>query len=118
MKSGIYLITNTKNWKRYVGKDSNIPYRWTDHKAKLRIETHSNSHLQSSWNNYGESVFSYVILRYCKREELVEWEQFYMDLYDTLNPSRGYNKKDAEGHIVSKETRVKLSVAGKGRIPW
>src|SRR5229473_1751265 len=115
-KSGIYLITNIVNWKRYVGKDSNLPNRWGHHKRQLNLGTHKNSHLQRSWKKYGESAFVYSILRYCKKEDLIEYEQFYMDLYDCVNnDTRGYNKKNADGSEMSEETCAKISASLTGK---
>lgn len=50
--SGIYLITNTKNNKKYVGQSWNIFQRWTNHRTSLRGGYHGNTHLQNAWNKY------------------------------------------------------------------
>src|SRR5438034_11744839 len=115
LKSGIYKITNTTNDKKYIGKDSNLPKRWSTHIGLLREGAHGNSHLQASYKKYGEDAFVYEILEYCEKKDLKTREQHYMDLLDTLNPTKGYNKKDADDNIISEETRIKMSEAQIGK---
>jgi group I intron endonuclease len=114
-KSGIYLITNIRNGKSYVGKDTNLPNRYHRHKYKLKAGKHGNLHLQSSWNKYGENAFTYEILAYCKPEDLVEAEDYYMEKWELRNPDKGYNKKKADGYEISEETRKKMSLAKIGK---
>lgn len=50
--TGIYCIENTANGKKYIGQASDIEKRWTQHKQKLRNNSHHNPHLQNAWNTY------------------------------------------------------------------
>lgn len=62
-KRGVYLITNLKNNKVYVGSTLNsFKERWMTHVQKLRSNKHPNQHLQSSFNKYGEDKFKFTIL--------------------------------------------------------
>jgi group I intron endonuclease len=56
----IYLITNTQNGKKYVGKTTNIDRRWYRHcKA---AEYGSNTHFHKAIRKYGKSAFDIEIL--------------------------------------------------------
>jgi len=83
--SGIYEIVNTVNGKRYVGSSVNMQERWLTHLRELRKGTHHAQHLQRSFSKYGEDKFILVILRYCERDELIEYEQ------DELDSGYDYN---------------------------
>jgi group I intron endonuclease len=53
----IYLILNVVNHKVYVGVTINKAKRWKVHLAALDKQEHHCTHLQWSWNNYGEEAF-------------------------------------------------------------
>lgn len=90
--SGIYLITNTINNKKYVGQSWDIVQRWINHKSSLRGGYHGNVHLQNSWNKYGEENFTFSILSQCKtQDELDELEIKYIKHFDSANQQFGYN---------------------------
>lgn len=114
--SGIYAITNKVNGKIYVGSSNNIYYRWKSHKSYLNNGLHTNAHLQSAWQKYGKDSFEFSVLEKCNVESLIEREQHHMDTYDTLNPEKGYNKREAEQNsTMSEETRRRMSEAKKGK---
>ena len=72
--NSIYGIKNKINSKVYVGKtQTSFGDRWDCHKAKLRNNKHDNTHLQRSWNKYGEDNFEFYIIeiiRDSKNKEL------------------------------------------------
>jgi group I intron endonuclease len=107
-KSGIYKITNLVNQKFYIGSSVNLYNRFHTHSTKLKTQVHTSKHLQASYNKYGKDNFIFEVIEYCKKEILVEREQWFLD---TLNPQ--YNKrKDATlnlGVLNSVETRKKIS---------
>lgn len=137
MASGVYVITNKKNGKVYIGSTNDFERRWGEHKDALCKGVHGNGHLQGAWDIYGEIMFEFGILEYLDNfEELPLAEQFWMDLYregdkelynialTTDCPMRGRKmseesrrkmSKSQKGKIVSKETRRKLSEAMKGK---
>lgn len=124
--SGIYLITNTINNKHYIGSAVSFEGRWTKHKSLLNLNKHKNKHLQNAVNKYGIDNFKFEILYTCSKEELLHYEQIYMDLwkpeYNILKiagSSLGY--KHTEETLAklrkpkSDEHKKKLSEACKGR---
>ncbi len=91
--SGIYCIENIINHKKYIGQAHNIYDRWRKHKNALNSNHHENSHLQNSWNKYGKENFAFYIVEECEEDKLDEKEIYYIEYYNTLNRSYGYNKK-------------------------
>lgn len=109
MKSGIYLIENVINNKKYVGQSLNVAYRISKHKCCLRKNTHENQYLQRSFVKYGEENFQFTILEYCEVEMLDEREVFYINFFDSMNFEKGFNLESGGnlGKIVSESTREK-----------
>ena len=60
-KSGIYMLINSENNKRYVGSSKNLYDRLHQHFHNLKYNKHHSLHLQASYNKYGESNFEYEI---------------------------------------------------------
>lgn len=115
--SGIYLITNTKNNKKYVGQSWNIFQRWTNHRTSLRGGYHGNTHLQNAWNKYGEDNFTFEILKECgTQEELNECEINYIAYFNSANQDFGYND-ELGGNGAGKKTeefKNSMSLAKRG----
>lgn len=80
---GVYLITCTKNKKRYVGSSLDIRSRWNKHKQQLRIGEHHNRHLQFSWNKYGERYFKLSVLEVTKPGIRISRE---IEWFDKIDP--------------------------------
>lgn len=89
--SGIYKIENLVNGKVYIGSSINIRTRITGHLSDLRTNKHCNKYLQYSFDKYGIESFSVEILIDCKEEDLIYYEEFFMNKYDSLNKEKGYN---------------------------
>ena len=83
-KIGIYMITNTIDNKRYIGKSIDLKRRLRKHKYYLANETHHNIHLQRAYNKYGLEYFKFDILEYCTEKELDYLEMFYIEKYDSF----------------------------------
>ena len=133
--SGIYSVTNIVTCKAYIGSTQDFNQRWIEHRSELQRNVHGNSHLQHSWNKYGESAFEFGILEYLDNlDELVKAEQFWMDVYREEgkelynfglaadNPMRGRKHTEETKHKMSvisqncsEETRRKIGIASAGR---
>lgn len=132
---GIYRIVNKLNGKVYVGCASDLSKRKSRHLKELKEGNHFNEHLNSSCQKYGLENFEFQVIEFLdSTEKLIEREQFWMDKFDSTNKEKGYNKcpiagrvigiKRSEefkirnsfrqlGHVVTKETREKISKANR-----
>lgn len=54
---GVYIILCLANNKRYYGESTNISFRLSNHKSRLRRNIHEVCELQRDWNLYGENLF-------------------------------------------------------------
>ena len=98
---GIYKITNLVTKQVYIGSTvSKVSRRINAHKNQLRKNKHVNKHFQNSWNKYGEENFEFEILEYgLDTKVLHERENFYINLYQTRDREKGFNKQMAPGEI-------------------
>lgn len=113
---GIYRIRNIQNEKVYIGSSQYIEGRWYNHKKMLRKGVHHKnksgrvSHLQHSWNKYGESSFVFEILEECSKEDLLSREQYWFEQYPA---KQRYNGTDiaatTRGYKHTKEARQLMS---------
>ena len=119
MNSGIYIIENKVNSKKYIGSAKNITKRWYTHKYTLRVNKHDNSYLQYAWNKYGEENFEFKILEIVSIEDLIVREQFHMDIFKVYERKYGYNLSKTAGNTLgfkfSDESKLKMSIAKKGK---
>lgn len=137
MISGIYAIINIYNFRVYIGSAVDIKNRWRNHRDDLKCKKHGNVYLQGVFNKYGLKELLFVLIEECKKESLLEREQFWIDSLETVAPL-GYNilpiagsrlgskhsdnakakMKEARNKRgpVSEETRTKMSDAHTGRI--
>lgn len=117
MKSGIYCIINKINGKCYVGSATNLSTRIKTHEHKLEKNIHDNIYLQNAWNKYGKEKFCFFALEYVEKKELLNTEQYYLDLFLSYNMKHGYNinpKADSRfGAKCSNESKKKMSEANK-----
>lgn len=88
MNCGIYLWTNVKNNKKYVGQSSNLHNRYL---SFLNFnKPYAGGIINRARLKYNDREFwSYQVLEYCSEEELDEREVYYINLYDSFN--NGYN---------------------------
>lgn len=109
--SGIYIIENLINGKKYVGSSVDIKRRWLTHKADFKKGKGVNQHFQNSWNKYGKENFSFNILEEVEPVEdlLLEREYFWINELNLLDPNKGYNKKSLEEGVL-----INLSSRGSG----
>lgn len=123
MKGVIYKYTNQIDGKVYVGQTINEYKRRQAHKRCYGIWR---SHFHSAIKKYGYSSFKYEILEEYTSDNLAELknildarECFYIDLYGSTNPEKGYNITAGGGGTLgvkqSLESNIKRSKALLGR---
>lgn len=114
---GVYKITNIVNWKVYIGQSINLINRWKDHIHALNRNDSNCTLLQRAWNKYGQKSFSFEILELCAEEQLDEIEIKYIEIYDALNPDKGYNIEPGgnKNKHLSEETKQRLRESHLGR---
>lgn len=112
---GIYKIqSKIKPGRIYIGSSINIHNRWIDHLKELRSKKHHNGRIQNHYNKYGELDLQFSIIVGCDKENLISYEQFYID---SLNPFFNICKTAGSplGCKQSDETKRKLSEINIGR---
>jgi group I intron endonuclease len=133
----VYIITNLKNNKVYIGKTSrSLPRRMFEHKSKAKRE--ANSLLCRAINKYGVDLFTIELLAAFETEnEAFVYEIEQIKIKKSNLPDFGYNiTAGGEGQLNpnletrikigsgkrgkknSQETRAKISESMKGKTPW
>lgn len=91
----VYCHTHKATGKRYIGMTHDIQRRWRSNGVEYK---HEHCAIGEAIIEYGWDAFSHEVLETdLTEEEACAREKYYIDLYDTRNPSRGYNV--AEGGI-------------------
>ena len=80
--SGVYLIVNLLDGRKYVGESTNIGSRWTTHLVMSTLP------IQKDIREYGPSNFSFQVLEVVPKEKLKERERYWIEYYNAE-----YNKK-------------------------
>jgi len=126
-KSGIYRWINNENNKTYVGSSSNMNTRLYKYYSAEHLMKHKTP-IHNALIKYGYSKFTFEVLEYCEKVDLIAREQYYLDLlkpeYNILalaNSSLGFkhSKETLElfkNRTVSENTKTNLSLAATGRI--
>lgn len=83
--TGVYMITNMKNNKRYVGASLNVSARFSNHMN--RDSRRYDSEFYRDIRNGKFKDFKFEVLEECSADELIKREQYY---YDLLKPE--YNR--------------------------
>lgn len=121
--AGVYAITNLFNDSAYIGSTKDFKVRWDLHRSSLRLNKHSNSHLQHSWNKYGENKFEFMVCEYVNDFELlVDREQYWLDFHrmhvGVYNIILVVDRSSGMlGKKHSKETRQQMSISAYNRPP-
>lgn len=110
-ESGIYMIQNVLNGKKYIGSTNNFKRRLNRHRTELRMGIHHSIHLQRAYNKYGEDKFTVVILEKCEpiHDTLLMIEQKYLDLLPEYNSNKNATRKYSKIPVI-KTNRVKRKV--------
>jgi group I intron endonuclease len=110
----VYCHTNRIDGKKYVGITSQRAHgRW-----KFGEGYKSNRDFYADIQKIGWDAFDHTILaENVSREEAEKLEIYYIDLFDSRNPEKGYNRRPGgESHAdVKAETGIKIGNALRGR---
>jgi len=99
-RTGIYCIY-TKEFTTYIGQSKNIGSRFRNHINALKRNEHHNVKMQTDWNTYGASFFTFQQVEICNETELDEREHYYIQTYKTFD--YGYNSTfDGQGISLDK----------------
>lgn len=112
-RCGIYGIFHNPTRKVYIGQATQLENRWSVHRFHLRKGTHHCTHLQNSWNKYGENQFRFKLLEECNTVRLDElehkWYYTYFPKVFNLQPPG----KQARGYKHTETTKKRMSKAAK-----
>lgn len=122
-KCGIYVITNKKNGKKYIGQSIDIGGRFKIYIRAFKSITNIcknknykiNNLLWNSVKKHGFENFTIKPLIYCKKEYLDVMEIYFIKAYKTVYRTYGYNLTSGGSlnKIISEETRKKSSESHK-----
>ena len=113
----IYKATNIINNKVYIGQ--------TIHTLNHRKRQHERSYsygknylFPRAINKYGKENFKWEVIYVAKDiDELNEKENYYIKLYDSTNPNKGYNlKSGGENSFLHESVKEKISNSQKGKL--
>ena len=111
---GIYIIINKINNDCYVGKSVDIKRRWYQHKTRYNKvgDKSYNLYLYRAFRKYGIENFEFKILEYCSKDELIDREQYYYDMYKPkycmVQPHQDYPMDE----------KLKKRMSQKGKESW
>ena len=113
MTIGVYMIRHKKSNKIYIGSSQDVEKRFSAHQSDHGVQV-----VHRAIKKYGADAFEWTILEECELTNLIEREQVYIDLHRPFG-ERGYNIRRVadrnSGIVLSQETRLKMSVARKGK---
>lgn len=111
---GIYKITSPSGGI-YIGQSIDIKSRERSYK---NIKLKSQFILYNSIKKYGWENHKLDVIHECLREELNQWEIYYIKQYDTFETKHGMNLTSGGGAATeySKEARERMSLAQRSKI--
>lgn len=120
-RTGVYVIRNIVNDKVYVGGAyKSFEQRFFIHRRDLRAGRHSNEHLQSAWNKYGEDSFEFIVFERVMANQCAERETYWIGQLKAANREFGYNKSPIGGSPLgtkhSLKSRENFSAAMRKRM--
>ena len=117
----VYKINNLVNGKLYIG--------YTKRSVQIRYD----EHIESAFKDLGQKPLDYAFRKYGIHnfkietigiyqtiQEMKNGEAYFVDLFDTINPEKGYNLDPGGGGNASptEATRKRMSESKKGKKPW
>ena len=107
-KKGVYQIKNLINNKVYIGSTTrSFKLRLKEHIVSLSKNKHKNQYLQNAWNKYSQDYFEFTILEVCDENDIIKFEQFWIDSTTCYNSENGYNINPLADRISTKEVYEK-----------
>lgn len=110
-KCGIYIITNNKNDKVYIGQSVDIMCRWNAHKySALNERQDSHTKLHQAMKNIGIENFSIKVLEECSFSELNKKEIYWIKYFNSYE--NGYNMTPGgSSNIGENNPNAKLTIS-------
>lgn len=91
--SGVYVIRNAVNGKRYIGHSVDVYQRWRVHRHNLNQGNHHSTYLQRAWNKHGSAAFVWTVIERVENpSQLVAREQHWINHFAAYERSHGYNR--------------------------
>lgn len=108
---GIYKLTSPSN-KVYIGQAFDIEKRLSRYKS---LNCKGQPYLYNSLVKYGFENHKFEILHECKEEELNDFENHYIQLFDSFNTHNGMNLRSGGGRgaALSEESKAKSGKSQK-----
>lgn len=78
------MLYSDVDCRMYIGGSRNIKHRVHGHLSGLRLGKHENTVLQKFADEHGVAAIKYAVLEECPVEQLVEREQYYLDIMEPL----------------------------------
>src|SRR5436853_6264428 len=80
-KSGIYMFTNKKNKKKYIGSSDNLRRRFMQYFNINHLLNNTSMYICRALVKQGYSNFKLEILEYCEVSDLLIREKHYWDIF-------------------------------------
>ena len=112
----IYLARNRVNGKVYIGQTLlSLRERMGDHRRKAFIHG-SRSDFHAAIREHGFNTFEWKVLELVLfREALSPREQYWIDNYQSADPSKGYNNTHGgDSFEFTEKAKKKIGLAGRG----
>jgi len=113
-QAGVYALICMETNKVYIGSSIKLGARLLDYMQPAYLGSRPNSPLIRAIIKYGYINFCFTVLETCKPYEVLEREQYWLDLISpeyNLSPTAG----STLGVALSEETKAKIGAARKGQ---
>lgn len=116
----VYVITNTINYKVYVGQTIDPYNRWSAHRCQAKREVLQYA-IYKAIRKYGIDSFQFCLIEICKSQSEADLSEIYwIDKFDSRNNESGYNLAVGgnvnTGWHHTEESKRKISQSQKGKI--
>jgi len=114
-QSGVYVIKCLETGGMYIGSSADLGDRWVRH----IFNNSSNLHLQNAIVKYGLYLFTFSVIEYCAKDQLLSREQHWLDWLFSLPSHFRYNFSPVAGapmagRVHTEDTKALLSAAKQG----